>query len=166
MPLAHGAERLGTYGRDAVPLFFPMLPDDFQHGFAVRGLFEGGAKFGFVEEFGDVRQSVKMFLKLTLRHEKQHDEIHGLIVERIEINAFARAAQGTDNFSDQVRARVRDADAEPNSRAHGRFPLLNHGGDGIVMLGFNFAGGDEIFNQLVDGLPTIGSLQIGDDLLF
>ena len=143
-----------------------VLADYFEHGFGVGGLLEGGAKFGFVQELGDVRQRVEMFLKLALRHEEQHDEVHGLIVERIEINAFAGATQGADDFTDEIRAGVGDADAETDAGAHGGFALLDDGGDGVVMLGFNLARADEIFDQLVNGLPAVGSLQIGDDLLF
>ena len=142
-----------------------MLTNNLEHGFGVGGLFERGAKFGFVQEFGDVRECVEVFLKLTLRDEKEHDEIHGLIVESVEVHALARAAQRADDFGDEVRAGVRDADAEPNAGAHGGFAFFDDGSDGIVMLGFYFAGADEVFDQLIDRLPAVGGLQIGDDLL-
>jgi len=44
-------------------------------------------KIGFVQEFGDVGQCVKVLLKLALRHEEQHDELHRLIVERVKAHA-------------------------------------------------------------------------------
>jgi len=39
-------------------------------------------------------------------------------------------------------------------------------GNGVVMLGFDLAGFDEIVDQLVNGLPTVCCLQVSDDLLF
>jgi len=143
-----------------------MLANNLQHGFGVGGLFEGGAEFRFVQEFRDVREGVQVFLELTLRDEKEHDEIHRLIIERVEINTLARAAERADDFGDEIRAGVRDANAETDARAHGGFALFDHGGDGVVMLGFDFAGADEVFDQLVDRLPAVSRLQIGDDLLF
>ena len=46
------------------------------------------AELGAVQEFGNVRQRMKVFLKLTLRYEKQHDEVHRLIIERVKVDAF------------------------------------------------------------------------------
>ena len=142
-----------------------MLANDLEHGFGIGGLFEGGAEFGFVQEFCDVRERVQVFLKLTLRDEKEHDEIYRLIIERIEIHAFARAAERADDFTDEIRARVRDADAEPDASAHGGFALLDDGGDGVLVLGFDFASADEVLDQFINGLPAVSRLQISDDLL-
>ena len=106
-------------GQDALFSLLPMLLDDFKHGFGVGGLFEGLTKFGFMQELRDICQRVEMFLELTLRNEEEHDEIHRLIVERVEIDTLAGAAERADDFADQVRAGVGDADAEADARAHG-----------------------------------------------
>src|ERR1035441_4015917 len=83
-------------------LFLPLAPDDLQHGVGVGRLLQGLAKFGFVEELGDIGQGVKVLLKLTLRHEEEHDQLDRLIVQGIEVDACLRAAQGADYFADQV----------------------------------------------------------------
>ena len=75
----------GLSGRE---LFFSVFADDGEHGVGVGRFFERFAEISLVQKFGDVGERVEMFLKLTLRDEKEHDELHGLIVERIKINAF------------------------------------------------------------------------------
>ena len=59
-----------------------------------------------------------MFLKLTLGHEKKHDELHRLVVKRVEVDAFARTAERADDFKNQIRGSVRNADAEADARGH------------------------------------------------
>ena len=63
-------------------LLLALLTDGLEHRVGIGGLFQGVAEFGFVEELGDVGESMEMFLKLTLRHQEQHDQVHRLIVER------------------------------------------------------------------------------------
>ena len=75
------------------------------------------------------------------------------------------AAECADDFVDQICRGMRDADAEPNARAHGGFPFLDGGGDGVAVFRRNFARCDEIAHQLVNGLPSVRCAQIGDDLL-
>ena len=141
-----------------------MLPNNLEHGIGVGSLFEGLAEIGFVQKLGNIRERVEMFLELPLWHQKQHDEIYRLIVQRIEIDSLARTTKRADDFLDQIRAGVGDANAEADTRAHGRLALLHYSGDGIVMLGFDLAGRDEVVDQLVNRLPAVRRLQIGDDL--
>ena len=75
-----------------------MLLDDFEHGLGIGRLFQGLAKIGPMEELGNIGQGVKMLLKLALRHKEQHDQLHRLVVERIEVDAGFRAAERTDDF--------------------------------------------------------------------
>ena len=63
-------------------------------------------------------KSMEMFLKLTLGNQKEHYELHRLIVERVEVDAFARAAQRADYFKNQIRRSVRNTDAEADARGH------------------------------------------------
>ena len=95
-----------------------------------------------MQQLGDVRQGVQMLLKLALRHEKEHDELHRLVVERIEIDARLGTAQRAHHFVNQVGRGVRNADAEPDAGAHGRLALLDRGGHGIAVPRLDFPGGD------------------------
>ena len=42
-----------------------------------------------MEEFGDVGQRMKMLLELALGHQEEHDEVDGLIVQGVEIDALS-----------------------------------------------------------------------------
>ena len=145
-------------------LFFPVFADDVEHGVGVGGFFEGLAEFGPVQQFRDVGERVEMFLKLALRHEEEHDELDGLVVERVEIDAFARAAERADDLEHQIRRGVRDADAEADAGGHGGFALFDGGGHGFAVAGLDFAGGHEVGDQLVNRLPAVCRFQFGDDL--
>ena len=70
-----------------------LITDDVEHRFGIRGLLEGLSKFGLMEELGNIRQRMKMFLKLALGHEEKHHQVHRLIIERIKIYPFFRPAQ-------------------------------------------------------------------------
>ena len=118
-----------------------------------------------VQKFGDIGESMKMFLKLALRNQKEHDEIHGLIVERVEVDSFFRAAERTDDFINQIGGGVGDADAEPDAGAHRSFPFLDDGSNRLAMFGFDFPCDNKVVDQFIDGFPSGGSLQIGKDLI-
>ena len=90
----------------------------------------------------------------------------GWLSSASKLTPFLRAAQRADDFVDQIGRGVRNADAEADAGAHGGFALLDDGGDGVAMLGLDFAGGHEVVDQFINGLPAIGRLQIRDDLLF
>src|SRR6266446_4320020 len=66
----------------------PLALDDQEHRIGIGSLLQRLTKFGLVEEFRNVGQSMKMLLELALRHQKEHDQIDGLIVQRIEVHAF------------------------------------------------------------------------------
>ncbi len=142
-----------------------MVADNLQHGCRVGSLFEGLSEFGAVEEFGDVGEGVKVLLKLALGNEEEHDEIHRLVIERIEINTLFRAAERAHHLVNEISRGVRDADSKANARTHRGFPLFDHGRDGIVMLGLDFARGDEIVDKLIDGFPAIAGVHAGKNLL-
>ena len=44
---------------------------------------------------------------------------------------------------------MRDADAKADAGAHGGFALLDYGGDGVVVLGLDLAGGHQVIDQLI-----------------
>ena len=119
-----------------------------------------------MKNFGNVSERVKMFLELTLGNEKKHDEIYRLIVEGIKVDPFLRATQRTDDFRDQIGGGVRDADAESDAGAHRSLALLYDCGDGLAMLRLNFSGGYQIVDEFINRLPTVGCLQICEDLVF
>ena len=104
----------------------------------VGGLFEFLAKFLDVKKLGDVGQGVKMFLELALRHQEKHDQIDRLIVQRVKIDPVGGTAQRADDFLDQIGRGMGNADAETNAGAHGRLALLDHGDDGVAVLGPGF----------------------------
>jgi len=143
-----------------------VLADDREHAFGVGGGFERLAEFGLVQQLRDVGERVEMLLKLSLRHQEEHDQVHRLVVQRVEVHPGLRTAERPNDLGDQLGGGVRDADAKPDARAHGGLALLYHGGDGVLVLRFDFSGGDEVVDQLVDGQPAVRRLQIGDDLLF
>ena len=141
-----------------------MLADDLEHGLGVGGVFERLAEFSLVQKLGDVGERVEVFLKLALGNEEKHDEVDRLVVERIELDPALGAAQGADDLGDQIGRGVRNADAKPDARAHGRLALLDDGGDGVFILGLDLAGGHEVVDQLINGLPAVRRLQVRDDL--
>ena len=118
-----------------------------------------------MKELGNIGQRVEMFLELALRDEEEHHQVDGLIVQGVEIDALLGAAEGADDFVDQVGGGVRDADAEADAGAHGGLALLDDGGDGFAVLGLDFAGGDEIADQFVDGFPAVGRLQFRQNIV-
>ena len=65
---------------------------------------------------------------------KSIDQIDGLIVQGVEIDALAGAAEGADDFGNEVRGSVRDADAETDAGAHGGLALFDDGGNGVAVL--------------------------------
>jgi hypothetical protein len=67
-------------------LLFPLILDHAQHGLGISGLFQGLAKFGLVQNLGDVGEGVKMLLKLALGHQEKHDEVHWLVVKRVKVD--------------------------------------------------------------------------------
>ena len=145
-------------------LFFPVFADDAQHRVRIGRLFERLAKFGFMKELRDVRQRVEMFLKLTLRNEKKHDEIHRLIVERVEVDARARTAQRTDDFANQIRRGMGNPDAEANAGAHRRLAFLHDGRNRVEVFGFDFSGRDKVRDEFINGFPAVGRLEFRQNL--
>ena len=69
-------------------LLVPLVPDDLEHAFRIRRLFESLPELGPVQEFGNVRQRMQMLLELALRHKEQHHKVHGLIVQGIETDSL------------------------------------------------------------------------------
>ena len=63
------------------------LTDDLLNGGSVFSVIQRISEFAVVEQLSDIGQRMKMLLKLTLRHEKQHHQIHWLIVQRLKIYA-------------------------------------------------------------------------------
>ena len=70
----------------------PLISDNFEHRGSIWSLFQRLAKFGTVKKLCDIRECVKMLLKLPLGNQEQHHEIYWLIIQRIEINAFLRTS--------------------------------------------------------------------------
>src|SRR6266850_5493318 len=102
---------------DATPLLSSLIADDLQHFIPIRRLFEGLAKFRLVQELGNISQRVKMFLELALGNQEQHDQVNGLIVQRVEVDALLGPAKRAHHFVDQVRRSMRNPDTEPDAGA-------------------------------------------------
>lgn len=147
-------------------LLLSLIFDRLEHRLGVWGFFECLTEFGFVKNLGDVGEGVKMLLKLTLGHEKEHDEVYRLIIEGVEVDALFGSPQCADDFRNQRGGGVRNPDAEPDARAHGFLAFLDHFRDGGLMFRLDFSRRDEIVDQFVNRLPTVGGLQIREDLVF
>ena len=118
-----------------------------------------------MKQLGDIGQGMKMLLKLTLWHQKQHDQVDGLIVQRIKIDALLGSAKRTHNLVDEIGRRVRNADTKPDTSAHRGFALLDHRGDGVEIFALDFARRDEVVDKLVDGFPAVVRVHAGNNLL-
>lgn len=119
-----------------------------------------------MQELGNVGQGVKMLLELTLGHKKQHDEIDGLIIQGIKINPFDRTSEGSDDFVDQIGGGMGDTDAKADAGAHRTFPLLHYCRNLVAVFGFDFSCSDKIVDKFINGFPSIGSPEVGENLLF
>ncbi len=123
------------------------------------------AELFIVQQLGDVRQRVQVFLKLALRHEKQHHQIHRLIIQRLKIDTLGRAPQRADDFVDEISGGVRDADAEADAGAHRVLAFLYRVDDGLAILGGDGATGHKLVDQFVNRLPAIRGLQRWHDVI-
>ena len=83
--------RLASGQRSRLFPILGLLPDDLQHRVGVGRLFQGLAEVGPVQKLGDVGESVEVLLELALRDKEEHDKIHRLIIQSIEIDAGLRA---------------------------------------------------------------------------
>src|SRR5258708_33818204 len=93
--LDHWSLGLGhSLGIGHLKLLARFPSNNLVHGLGIGGGLEGLAEFLLVTHFCNLGQSVKMLLKLALRHKEEHHEIDGLVVQGIEVNSLARAAQG------------------------------------------------------------------------
>ena len=133
-----------------------ILLDNFVHGGGIGGLLKLLSKFLDVKKLGDIGQGVEMFLELALRHQEEHDQIDGLIIQRVKVDPGDRAAHRPDDFLDQIGRGMGDADSKADAGAHGRFALLDDGDDGVAVLGPDACVADQILDQLIDGIPAIG----------
>jgi len=66
-----------------------------------------------------------MFLELALGNQEQHDQVNGLIVQRVEVDALLGPAKRAHHFVDQVRRSMRIPIPRPDAGAHGRFALFH-----------------------------------------
>ena len=128
-------------------------------------MFERLAELFVVQQLGDVCQRVQVFLKLALRHEKQHYQIHWLIIQRLKIDTLGRTPQRADHFINEIGGSVWDADAESDAGAHRVLAFLHRVNDGLAILGGNRTTGHKLINQFVNRLPAIGGLQRWHDVI-
>ena len=83
----------------------------------------------------------------------------GWLSSASKLTPLLGAAQRADDLVNQVRRGVRNADAEADAGAHRGLALLDHGGDGLAVLGLDLAGGHQVVDQLVDRFPAVGRAQ-------
>ena len=146
--------------------FFPCSLMTLNMASASGACASTAAEFGLVQNLREAGEGVEVFLKLTLGDEEKHDEVYRLVVEGVKVDAAAGTAQSADDFGDQIRRGVGDADAEADARAHGGLALFDGRGDGVAILGLDFSGGDQVVDQFVNRFPAGGGLQIREDLVF
>jgi len=133
-----------------------MVQDELENGGGIRGLLEGVANVGVLEEAGNSSHGVQVLLELALRHEEEDHEADRLTVEGIEGDASGRSAEGSDGLRKAVGSCVGDADAVANAGAHGLLALPDHGADTGAVGGVNRVGFDELVEEFIYGLPTVG----------
>ena len=66
----------------------PLPANNLEHALCIGSLFQGLAKFGFVQQLGNIGEGMQMLLELALWHQKEHDQVDGLIIQRIEADSF------------------------------------------------------------------------------
>src|SRR5436190_17936516 len=79
---------------------------------------EAFANASVVQKLCDRSESAQMRLKLIFRLDKEHDEFHRRVVERVELDPLRRAAEGDDELLDSIRGNVRKGDAETDASAY------------------------------------------------
>src|SRR6267154_1066013 len=84
--------------------------DDLVHRGGVRRFLQRLAKILLMQQLGDIRERMKMLLKLPLRHQEQHHQVNRLIVQRIKIDPLLRPPKRSYHLIDQVRGRMRNPD--------------------------------------------------------
>jgi hypothetical protein len=104
-------------------------------------------------------------LELVFRHDKQNDEPHRRIVERVEINALLRAAKGGNDALYTVRGSMRDGDAESNSRAHRLLAIAEGGQNRLAIRLLDVASAHKQIDDLDYGGPSIAGRHLRDDLV-
>ena len=140
-----------------------VVLDELQNGGGIGGLLKGLADVGVLEELGDAGHGVEVLLELALRHEEEDHEADRLAVECIEGDTTAGATQGGDGLGNAIGSGVGDADAVADAGAHGLFALTDHGADAGAVGWVNRVGFDELVEELIYGLPTVGGSQLGND---
>ena len=143
-----------------------LIPDDLEHSRGIGSLLQRLAEFGPVEEFGDVGEGMEVFLKLALGNEEKHDQIDGLIVEGVKIDAIFGTAESANDLINEIGRRMGNADAKPDAGAHRGLAFFDHRGDGVVMLAFDFARRDQIIDKFINGFPAVGGVHAGNNLLW
>jgi hypothetical protein len=79
-----------------------VVLDELENGGCIRGLLEGLANVGVLEEFRDAGHGMQVLLELALRHEEKDHEVDRPAVERVESDAPGRAAEGGDGNPGRV----------------------------------------------------------------
>src|SRR5205085_9407027 len=97
------------------------------------------ASTAIVQKFCDRCQRAQMRLKLVLWNDEEHDEFHGRIIERVELDTGARSAERGDDVIDAVRRTMRNGDAETDAGAHRLLALFQRTGIAVAIFGFDFA---------------------------
>jgi hypothetical protein len=130
-----------------------------------RGTAKALADRPIVQEFRNRREGAEMRLKLILRDDKEDDVFDRRVVERVELDAFVRAAKGGDDFAHAVTGSVRDCDAKADAGAHRFLALAQSREHEVAVFGFHFAASDKQFDEFNDGRPSFIGLHLWDNAI-
>jgi hypothetical protein len=118
-----------------------------------------------IQELGNRREGAEMSLELIFRDDEEDDVFDWRVVERVEFDAFVRAAKRGDDLANPVAGGVWDRDAKANAGAHRLFALPECREHEITVLGLHFAASDKQFDEFDDGRPAFVGLHLGDDAI-
>ena len=84
-------------------LLLGAVAEDPENFFRGTGVCEALARRAIVQELRDGSECAQMRLELILRDDEEHDELHRCVIERVELDPAARAAEARDNLIDAIR---------------------------------------------------------------
>ena len=118
------------------------------------------------EHFCDSGQSAQVHLVFILGNDEQNDELHGGVVDRVELYPVLRAAKDRDDLIDLFRERMRDGDAGTYAGARFILPFLEKLQHLVPMFRLQAVGREQMVDQLNDRRPAFGGTNCWDNLVF
>ena len=105
-----------------------------------------------------------MCLKLVLGHDEKDDELDRRVIERVELNAFARAAKSSHHFVEPIRGTMGNGNSETDAGAHRFLALFECRQNPVAVFWFDLTARDQQIHQLDDRVPAFRRFHLWDDL--